>query len=478
MMSAPYVATFAGAYPPPDGYDFGQNGCNGQNGFEYSGKQYVVLEDGSNNKVGPYGYHIFENMAELDAPNAPAGSGPGGGIGGLQSWTVARDGTTVFLIETYSTGVTGAEGVEAAINVFTFDLVSKTWTSGPTPYAIPVRSQYRGGTILFSAGQAQWCVKLAVRGPNDYILMFSGHLDTTGGRYYSRLYYATFDGSIFGTPVMLPVQVGGGPYNLGIGPYYLGAGTVSVDSAGRCYFWAIDNSNNSTLGPSLILWTLTATNTLSAAQVVDIGVYWTDVQGTISNSIVFTPSGGSETVAIAAEICDDPTFTVIKQKLYTAPIGDTPTFTSSDVVSGADTWSNSSFAYGSNDDLQIPQFSEWNTNTIAIAHDAVANQLMVVWAVTRLDNTITPGNTQGHFWARTSPDNSLSWSSSILLFGSPPDLHDSSNAANNSAASQIFAYSTATGIGIIGISENESAQFYLIGCPASAASSGCSYFAH
>ena len=455
------ATTFQGAFPPPDGYDFGHNGCNGQNGFEFNSKQYTVLMNGSNNLTVKYNYHLFENMTEVDASNAPQASAPDNGTGNQeQAWCVAIDGSTVLLLETTTDGTTGAEGPEQTLNLYTIDVAgSRTW-SGPTALSLPVRSQYRGGGTG-GAGVKQFCIKLAVRGPGDYILMFSGHPANVSGNLFSRLYYATFNGSTFGTPVMLPIETG-----LSFTPYYLGAGTISVDSDGRCYFFAEDNNSNDGLGPSLVLWTLTSAYSLSAAQVIDIGIYWSAAQGTISNSIVYTPSGGPETVAIASEFLNDQDYgaTSWSQRLYTASVGDTPTFTKSDVITGQDTWEGSGYSAAYNDDMQVPQFSEWNTQTIAIAHDNVAHQLMVVWAVTRYDG---PGdNTLGHFWSRTSPDNALSWSDSTLLFDSPPGLHSPSNGADQSAASQIWAYSTSTGMAVIGVSENEAAQFWSVGAAA------------
>jgi len=447
----------------PLGYAFAINGFGGENGFEYSGHHYTVLVNNGDDVINSaMRYRVFEDATTiLDAAGSPTPSNHP-----TPAWCVARDGATIFVIETFSTGVYGTDGTEFNIHVYTFDLVSKTWTSGPTTFAIPVRSQYRGGTTLPTGGEDQCNLKLVVRGTNDYILMYSGPLDHTGGRHLARQYYVTFDGSTFGTPVMLPIQtsgtfVGNSPFGFS-GPYYLGAGSIGLDSAGRCYFFAQNNQYGGN-GQSIVLWTLTSGNVLSAAQLVNDpldGLYYSDVQGQVSNALVYTPTGG-ETIAIAGEFYEG-TGTSCTQRVYYASVGDTPTFAYTVAIAGNDTQGSGSgggYANATNTDMPTSDNSDWNTQTMALVYDATAAQVMLVWCATVGDGPT--GNSQGHFVARTSPGNSWSWSGTTELFASPPMRWINNRSQIATAAGMVHAYSTSTGVAVIGCSLNESAQFWI-----------------
>jgi len=94
----------------------------------------------------------------------------------------------------------GGASIPDGFQAITFNLTSGLWGSG-TNYTVPLPGTFPPFTNA-------WLSQLVKRGSADYILYFPGAKETVSAVAYSRLYYATFDGTTFGTATLLPGQAG------------------------------------------------------------------------------------------------------------------------------------------------------------------------------------------------------------------------------------------------------------------------------
>jgi len=118
--------------------------------------------------------------------------GVGGGFGGVGP--ICRDGDTVYFV-----GVTTISGATSGIIVFAFDTLTDTWdggTSAATP--LPVWNTSWPGVLA----------RMVTYGPGSMAMVYNGAPENIAGTDYARMYFVTFNGSGWGTPVAIPDESG------------------------------------------------------------------------------------------------------------------------------------------------------------------------------------------------------------------------------------------------------------------------------
>lgn len=410
------------AYPviiPPfgDGYALGDSPV-GQFGFEYGGFQYIFLFEGglSGDFTGDLKIHALRSAdygvtwIEQDAANAiPGTCNISFGVGQDAQYTVVRDGTTAWLMQTQTTA-----GTIDGIQVASFSLVTNTWTASALHVA-PVIDFYLGTAIT---------LKLVRRGANDMLLYYSGPRETVSGTPYARCYFATWSSGVFGTETALPGQAGNTNRYL--------ADSAVCDSAGITHFFYLDSTATRQYHVGM-----TAGGAFGTPAIVHAALYST--LGVFSEPIIY---GSPDVLALAGDVIDSGE----KILFFSAPAVLNPTWSQA-VITSTDVLTSNSAGF------LIPR---------AIAIQCFNNTtLAAVWT------TATGNHDQiGFYFSSTSPASAIAWTASAKLWDAPTITTDWASA-------QVYAYEASTGIGLVGVNgvssfrvpsmeSSESTQYYLI----------------
>lgn len=435
--------------PTVSGYSLGWNGTRGRYGFQYGSALYLFLcrDSYSSPTPGDYKVHALKSTdrgltwTEQDSAGAPSASiitDPGGVATVL---TVARDGATAWVLTPIMDTGYAFLGMAAC----PFNLTSDTWGS-QTNYAAPVPGFVANDSSASPTGGSRLLVlSMAVRGPGDYVVMFSGPPEVSGAssNYVGRVYYATFDGGTWGAATMLPGQTGS--------DFYFAPVSCIADSAGITHFFLMDNDGNS-VGTNLYHVGLSAADVFGAVDTVTSSLEFVNnnVIGQCSEAITFSLSG--ERLGIAAYVNDDSSSTTQSIRVFhTTAVLEPPS------------WANTIASQAVDGDPELPAFSFGNVDPAALTLAVVSGTAVVAWTFgegSRL--TTTPA-----FNSATAFTASWSWSAFGTLF--VPSLIPWGPA-------QISSFGTTSGVGIIGISTNTTpgeperdsdlAQFFLIGTAA------------
>jgi hypothetical protein len=436
-MSYPFTipSTPAGA-----GFDYGNNGnaIPGQFAFEYAGNQYLVgyqdelFFDPSSPPSADEKIHCIKSTdiwqsagIELDAGGAP--SLPAVAAFGT-SYTVALDGSLLIVI-----GVEATFGPNelTGINVWTMDLSAgtPTWTT-VTPVAVPTLDYLGYDSTSSRLSQQQVFIQLVVRGTGDYLFLYSGPQATSGitGFLLANIYCATFNGTTFGTPTILPNQAA---TNL----YFMACGGVS-DSTGVTHVIGIDEDDN------LKYWKINHDLSFGATQSIQDAstiYYWDRVANFATVPIIFM-NGMVETVATMAEM-STPDFATQSMRFFSAPVSTSVWSAGQIVTTGVDGWTADGFAGFSA--IALFPVSQFFTS-IPVVLVVRGTTLTAVWTITTKTSVL-----QGSFYTVSSTDAGATWSAPALLFNS---LSLEPACPNNEAA-QIVAYNcTAAGaIAVMGV---------------------------
>ena len=374
--------------PAYNGYDFGNSPC-GTFAFEYNGTQYAFLEQEGGGPLGGGGDVKLHTLcsanagatwAELDSPNAPAISIVAGGGG--SHYTVARDGSHVIVVSVNM--VYPGDIAPSDLTVQTFDLTTGTWGAAVVFAAPVVDFAFSGSGVLLS---------LAVRGPNDYILYYSGPKEISGLNHWGRSYYAAFSGAAFGTGILLPNQSGAASHGRPM--------SVCVDAAGITHFVIQLQFGTTGLGANECHVALSPSNVFGAMSVITPDD--PDLSATIGGmSRLITIPGTPERLATAVNVYDSSGSTISLRMFY------------ADAVLNP-VWSDSVIT-----DDQTLQIYPDNTNIVpqCVALGHANGRLVCVWAVS--DDNSEVGNFTWYA-SHSSTDSTFDWTSPAV-FQAQPDF--------------------------------------------------------
>lgn len=447
--SMAYPSTIPGA---PSGQDFGfaayPSAYTG--GFEYNGNLYVFASDDGQNS-GTLFLHAFQSTdagqawAELDAAHSPGGpTRPGfsnGAPGGPQ-YTVARDGSIALVFSVQFVNVPNTHFSQ--VQLIRFDLSTGLWstiTSFAVPGTLDIQSEYTGQVAPDATVIVATSINLIVLGPNNYILYYSGPGDVVGGLLYGRLWYVTFTGTSFGTPAKLPNQTGAFTY------VSLGVGVLTSVNVLQ-FFYANNDTSGSvsmySVGLDLGSFAFGTTTPIPFSL-----QYWANSNlgsqaCTASNPIVYTPSGGSETIAIASEVqspppLDDNNHLILA--FYNAAAALNLTWQKS-IVTGPSV-DDASGNGGTTDQtiFPMPEGVGFLGHTLTMAQN---NQKIAI-ALGLADLAFG-----GHVYYATSPTNALSWTATTKLLDTGPIP----TSSGDTSAVQLLALPMTGGIGVLSVAND------------------------
>lgn len=408
------------------GWDMGSNNARGEFGFEYLGNQYLFLCQGGGNV--PFGDHKIHALKSTDGGNTwvDKGSiGPGAVPGFGVSYTVMRDGASVYVIWVRASPGIVIDGISKVV----YDLATDTF-GGVTDYAAPILApeffDFPGDTSVLMF------LRLVRRGPGDFVFYYSGPAEVSGvtGNKLSRLYCATFDGTAFGAAAELPNQVGSPRIFLGIG--------ACVDSSGNTRYTYMDN-NPGPIGFNVYHVAMDGAGAFGATQIVTNQGYLGLSPWTFSEPIVWGSS-----IGFAALINDDPASTTQSARLYYASSAGT-----------APVWSNSIIS-SDQATLPVPDPNRPILTPMVLSVADKGGNLHVFW-------TFTDANPDGFYYFSVSPDvpPGFVWTAAASLFAVSLNPFF--------GADQVFSFPMTGGVGIVGVgigarfphSFDEVAQFYV-----------------
>lgn len=383
--------------------DYGKSfgASTGQFLIAHDGNLYCCLIDNTNHApTNPF--HMYKST-DQGTTWSDVGTGPGthSATGFIPSYTLDVDGDIVQVL--WATAASGptVNGAKSA----TFDLSTDTWSGASTvTFSTLAKAQ---------ASQSKALLHLVVRGPSDYVVLYSSPPSGSNG----RVAYAPYDGTTVGTGVLLPSQ---GSAN------YLLLGGVYDPISDVTLFAYREGADNSLTGK---LWVvgLSGTSFGTPVQISSGDFSW----WTASQPIKYT-SGGVAYFGIATTQWTSPNEIV---KWYTAPFALNPTFAAAETVFTGNGASNQNVPLTSSG---LPDGSG-DARALTVGCDGV--HILVVWTSWLYDN-----DDQEYVYNGSSSDlGSGIWSSVSALF--QPLIGDSHHEA-----SQVHAAGVPGGIGVIGIS--------------------------
>jgi len=205
----------------PQSYIANGSGCQQDSAFEHDGNQYAILVSGGypSGAEGDGKFHALKSTdggatwTEMDAANAPAPDGEGAlAIPGWRpAQSICRDGSTVYLVAAkYALAATNG------VQTWTFNLSTDTWAAGITSSVI--KPQYGLGLTEYTPA-----LKLLRVAAGSLVCVFGASESGAWTGTDQRIYTATFDGSTFGTPTILPGESGAG-YDFLFGDAFVDSG--------------------------------------------------------------------------------------------------------------------------------------------------------------------------------------------------------------------------------------------------------------
>ena len=299
------------------GYDFG-NSARSCPGFEFSGNQYLfVRQGGGGTPTGDLGVHAMKSTdAGLTWTEKDAAHHPDLVAGGtlLAPYTVMRDGATVYLID--ATGTVGFPGTPTGLQWWSYNLTTDLWSARSSTASI-VPGIMQANELMLD---------LKKRDTNDYVLFYSGPREGA----LARVYYATFNGTTFGSAVKLPNQTSATHLRYGV--------DCSIDSTKTTHFYYFDDNTSPGPGYHLYHVGMDSGGSFGTESVITPAASLIDIPGQFSNSIVFS-AGIVEELAIVALTMDSGGF--LFNKIFSAsaalsPVSWTPqTITANLVITDA-----------------------------------------------------------------------------------------------------------------------------------------------
>ncbi len=413
-----------------NGWDLG-NSPNGDKIFEYAGNLFLFIRQGGTGGTpsGDVKIHAMKSIdrgltwAEADSANLPAFNT--NISAGLHNYTVMQDGATAYIMTSTTSAPTTVTGLQWA----TFDLGLSTWGSLVTSSSIiPDEVASTGGEVL---------LHLIRRGSSDYILFYSGTRETVSAVERGRCYYATFNGSAFGSATAITGQAGQAQ------TYFPNSG--KSDSTGKIQFIYSDrgpgaSSNNF----NVYAITLGPTNILGTPTLITQSAYIIGEQGQVSRLEVYM-NGAIETLGVAIVLWNDATgFPSIGY--FDAPASTNPTWNSHTVFTGAHNDPNADLIVTEDVDYYvIPQHI-----TLAAANGKIE--------IIGLDGDQNFDAPAGYWETHADTSDPTTWSAKAHLF-------DVSIADSNGC--QVTAIGLTDGVGIFGsgidsFTNEEVGQFYLV----------------
>ena len=399
-----------------NGWDLG-NSPNGDKGFAFGGAYYLFLRQGGTGGT-PSGDLKIRAYKSVDqgltwtlvgtAPDFNANI-----YSGNQDYTVARDGSTAYVMVATSTPSPTFTGLEWA----TLDLLTDTWGSLVTStFVVPAGITAFNNEVL---------IHLVNRGPGDFVLLYTGTRENVGGTEYGRTYYSRFNGSSFTAGVILPGQAG-------IANYFF-PNNASVDLAGITHFYYSDRGPGASPNNFNVYHvSLDNTNFFGTTQTITNGAYLIGEQGQNSRSISYL-NGVTNMLGIVIVMWNDATsFPSIA--FWSAVAAADPTWSSNTVFTGVAGDGHPNVVAEDVDFYVIPQ------------HITLAEQggtLKIVYL--KGDDVQEPPC--GYDEVHASVTDVTTWSAAVRLF----DVADINNQC-----CQVTAFSTPDGIGIFGGEINSS----------------------
>ncbi len=429
----------------PSGYDFGLTACgNKHSSFEYNGNlfAFVTQVELLNAATPEQDYRCHAMMStdagltwiEQDASNAP-GDSTGTVIPSFSNnatnvrvqgpqYSVAVDGSTalIFSVQLGTTFVAPSTRFPTNVQqnqLIKFDLINLLWDNS---YVTPTRvvDIQRNGTdptnVFTSVGTTY--AQLIVLGTDDYVLFYSSLSEVVGGtNAYARMSYARFDGTTMGTPVVIPDQTATIGFNLNYYPI-----DAVLDENGLIHFFYQYDPGYAGNIPTLRHVSLdTASWTFGATQgILSTLNYWADqyasVTSTVSKVLLYTPSGGSQQIAICLENTLDD-FSVQTLSFFYADAVAEPTWQQVDIDTGVDVTSGLS-GESSIILFPIPQVTGGaGQGSISISENG--GTIVVAWnnAVGDIPDRV------GSVIYSTAPSNTLVFTAPSVLFTTGPILN-------------------------------------------------------
>jgi len=400
------------------GYDFSANPALTSPGFAYSGNQYCFVLAGAlpapiHGSEGDQKLHAFKSTdagatwAEQDSGGAPVIDHPlGVGPATNPGYCICQDGATVYIIYVRNHISSGTPTMDG-FAVILYDLGTDTWGS-PTDYTAPVID-------WFSTPHTMLC--LVLRAPGDMVFYYTGPQET--GK--ARVYYATFDGSTFGTGTELPDQTGDPSFSYPVG--------AAVDVSGFTHFFYSQFSS------PFNVWhiSMDGSGTFGTRELVTDRGFLSNSVGTFSAPIVFS-TGGHEYIALAG-MCEGTGHEEFRM-LYAQTAG-----------IGVATWHTTLIGSGDYGDLTvIPPTIPWmETATYQGVMASVAflsGKLTVTWT---WSNSGFGGNDNGTFYWQSQTFPAGSWST-------PTAVIDSSLSVMAAQAAQVATWPIGSNIGVLAAS--------------------------
>lgn len=325
-----------------------------------------------------------------------------GGYGGIGPILRDSDGTTVWWV-----GITiSSAPATTGLKIFKFDLGTDTWDSGTTYTApLPIRDTSVPGPLA----------KLLQFSDGSYALVYNGAKETISGIDYARIYYCTFDGSTFGTPVMMPGQ-SGNPNKY----YFVDAIVDALDVVHILYtnIDTTDSANRNICHKSLDGATWSAEQAIAYAGPYNLPDSW-------SNFAIY-----GSTIAFCGQ--HDDLSANGQLVYYYASLADSPT------------WNAAPIADISQSQVPLGNFTGVNGKVWGLT--AYGSTLCIVEALSVSANP--PGGQV--FYRTASTSTPTLWSSDTLLIDTPAVTQSgATNAADGYGAHAVAAYPDAGGIAVV-----------------------------
>ncbi len=411
------VITFS---PIPQGYDLGQS-PRGQFAFEHGGNQYCFMrQGGGNSPAGDKKLHAFKSTdsgatwTEQDSANAPILTNIASFSG---NYTVALDGSNVLVLDV--TASAGSPPTITGLNRWTYDLTADTWSGATHDSAILPGYMGRG------TGQVtQVMIELAVKGTSDYVLLYSGPTSGSGGSALGRVYVATYNGTTFGTPTIVPGQSD---------PTYFFPVDISYAPVAAKFYLSYLKRSDTTL--NVIAWD---ESTFGSNSIVTAEVNLVNQIGAFSEILVYTDT--VETLGIAG-------FTLVGGTTDTEQFFHAPASTL--------VWVPVTV---SNDSAVLPVDQAFYLTSRDVTLILAGGRLTLVWVYTNFDlPTIV-------FYETDAAIPGSTWTTPTILF-------HSSREADFFSTCQVFAFNMTGGYGTLGQStgsfnpdiDSETMDFFFFG---------------
>jgi hypothetical protein len=427
--------------PPAQGY-------GGQWTSNIAGKigaaDFTLLYDGTGSGDGKM--HCFTRLSgaivwnELDLAHAPhldISNTYFPAAGGTLQYCSYIDGTTLFLLVLRQHSTAGPNFFIDGWDIFSFDSTTGLWGTSPTTFAngaggTTIEINYSAGAVPGAVSQCNIC--MIVRGTNNYLFYHSGTSENIAGTLYGRLYRSTFNGTTFGTDLLIPVLAGVHDRPWIVGGCHDGSGFEH-------YFFYTDNGL-----PTQDLFHIgESAGSFSSIQIVNQGypqdLYNVGTQGTgtLSRPIVYRDNLGNEQIGIAGEFYFEPFDSTHQVILFIkAPSQQSPAWVAHQVTFGIDGRTNS--APSKSAVTMFPVDQNGSSQCISVAAESNGN-LVLAWATTD-----TTAKLIGHIYYATSVDGAT-W-----IFPGTSIIDAAQLSTNDNPMLSVFVYADSDphGISIIG----------------------------